>query len=260
MSGDLMELVNDCSVMEAVDSEKMDMAIEKANELRHLGFKAVADRVMQEATKKSRLAKIAEHKYIRITNEKIGLFLNRKASAEALESARRASVELQATAAARTEDQKKRGIRDLLIGGVGKAKKSVIADDFYWKNYSAGLSLSVPDFGSLAGIVTRSQDRNAVSVRTGYMTAEGVNIVQLGDVEGYGWCFSEVPVYNYEGIPPASVLKTMAEHLGRGLFDLFTVATVEKVQDPLLLGRVAGCDDRFFIAQWGDDVSLDDLI
>jgi len=73
--------------------------------------------------------------------------------------------------------------------------------------------------------------------------------------------WKEVPVEEYEGLPPAPVLETFKEHKARKVFDYFTIASVNSVPDPLLLGRIDGDDDnRWFIAQWGKDVCLDDLI
>jgi hypothetical protein len=67
----------------------------------------------------------------------------------------------------------------------------------------------------------------------------------------------------YHGIPPADVLVKVQEAKQRGIFDTFVVAEVitrRIVQDPIIFGRVAGCDDLFFVAQWGEDVKLTDLI
>lgn len=72
--------------------------------------------------------------------------------------------------------------------------------------------------------------------------------------------WEEVATEQYAGIPPESVLARFEDVQRKKLFDSYTVATVGAVKDPLLLGRILGCDDRFFIAQWGDDVSLDDVI
>ena len=65
---------------------------------------------------------------------------------------------------------------------------------------------------------------------------------------------------NYKGIPPKEVIETLKEHKERQVFDYFTIAAVEGVRDPLLLGRLNNVADRFYIAQWGTDVTLDDLL
>lgn len=65
------------------------------------------------------------------------------------------------------------------------------------------------------------------------------------------------------GLPPKEALDAFQAARDAKVFDTFEVARVESVQvykDPILFGRIEGCLDRFFIAQWGDDVSLQDLI
>ena len=79
-----------------------------------------------------------------------------------------------------------------------------------------------------------------------------------GTIGRFAW--REELIRNYDGVPPEPVLAKLAEVKKLNLFDEFTVATVETVHDPLLLGYMKGNDNRWFIAQWGDDVCLDDVI
>ena len=75
-----------------------------------------------------------------------------------------------------------------------------------------------------------------------------------------------VSVQDYEGTPPDSVLEKMekvqALEIAPGIkvFDSYEVAYIRKVPDPLLFGCVRGCPDRFFIDQWDNDISIDELI
>lgn len=67
----------------------------------------------------------------------------------------------------------------------------------------------------------------------------------------------------YEQIPPEPVLCALEEAIGCGIFDSFEIASIQSVAplpDPILFGRIEGCTDRFFIAQWDDDVKISDLI
>lgn len=64
----------------------------------------------------------------------------------------------------------------------------------------------------------------------------------------------------YEGTPPADVLDKAEEAAKLNCFDKTEVAFIAKVRDPILFGRVNGCSDRFYIAQWDDDVSIDDIL
>jgi len=73
--------------------------------------------------------------------------------------------------------------------------------------------------------------------------------------------WKEERVEDYDGLPPVAVLETFKEHKAREVFDYFTIASVNSIPDPLLLGRIDGDDDnRWFIDNWGTDVCLDDLI
>lgn len=73
------------------------------------------------------------------------------------------------------------------------------------------------------------------------------------------------PVEQYEEVPPADVLDKLevAQALKAGdcaVFDSFEVAHIVNVKDPILFGRIKGCSDRFFIAQWDDDVKIEDIL
>ena len=79
------------------------------------------------------------------------------------------------------------------------------------------------------------------------------------DVE-FNW--RETPVCNYKGNPPSGILKKIIEENKKGIFDELRIVTVSKevlAKDPLLIGRINGSEQRFFIAQWGDDVKMEDL-
>ena len=68
---------------------------------------------------------------------------------------------------------------------------------------------------------------------------------------------------DYPNVPPADTLNALEDALKIGCFDTFEIASIEwvkKVPDPILFGRVTGCDDYFFIAQWDDDVKIEDIL
>lgn len=70
-------------------------------------------------------------------------------------------------------------------------------------------------------------------------------------------------IQNYPECPPQHVIDRMKEAKAHGCFDSFEVAkvaTVEVRPDPILFGRINDCNDRFFIDQWDNDVSIDQLI
>ena len=74
---------------------------------------------------------------------------------------------------------------------------------------------------------------------------------------------SFTPVEQYSECPPDSVLADLETAMGRNCFDAFEIAhivTTIKIPDPILFGRISGCPDRFFISQWDDDISIQEIL
>lgn len=69
-----------------------------------------------------------------------------------------------------------------------------------------------------------------------------------------------VSIGDYKNVPPESVLASLETAQGRKCFDAYEIGYIKNVKDPLLFGRVNECPDRFFIDQWDDDVSIDQLL
>lgn len=72
-----------------------------------------------------------------------------------------------------------------------------------------------------------------------------------------------VPVEQYGEIPPPEVLTKIQEVRDAGVFDVLEVAKIESTRvyrDPIVFGRIVGCDDRFFICQWDVDVNINDIL
>jgi hypothetical protein len=47
------------------------------------------------------------------------------------------------------------------------------------------------------------------------------------------------------------------------VFDTYEIAHIQSIverKDPILFGCITGCADKFFIAQWDDDVKIEDII
>ena len=61
-------------------------------------------------------------------------------------------------------------------------------------------------------------------------------------------------------LPPAEVLKTMASAKETGIFDSFAVIHVRKAPDPIIVGQIRGSNDMWFVAEWGDDIRLSDIV
>lgn len=72
--------------------------------------------------------------------------------------------------------------------------------------------------------------------------------------------FSKLENYDRD-VPPADVLAKIEEAKAVGCFDYFEIAYVAVIKkDPIVFGRINDCRDRFFIAQWDDDVSIEQII
>lgn len=74
---------------------------------------------------------------------------------------------------------------------------------------------------------------------------------------------------DYSGIPPKEVIEKVKQAKALKCFDKFEVAsivekqhqrTIEKVPDPIIFGRVHESDLRFYIAQWDNDVRIEDIL
>lgn len=64
----------------------------------------------------------------------------------------------------------------------------------------------------------------------------------------------------YQGAPPADVLSALEVAQDRQCFDQFEVAYIRNVKDPILFGGIKGCTDKFYIAQWDNDVKIQDIL
>jgi hypothetical protein len=101
----------------------------------------------------------------------------------------------------------------------------------------------------------------------GFIKQEQVNKFQdvLGlqkAAKGYRKQLSFRKLEDYDrDVPPQEVLEKIAAAKEVGCFDYFEIAFVEEVKkDPIVFGRIDSCSDRFFIAQWDDDVSIEQII
>ncbi len=80
--------------------------------------------------------------------------------------------------------------------------------------------------------------------------------------KGYKKQLSFCRIENYDrDVPPQEVLEKIEAAKNVGCFDYFEIAFVEEVKkDPIVFGRIESCQDRFFVAQWDDDVSIEQII
>ena len=74
-------------------------------------------------------------------------------------------------------------------------------------------------------------------------------------------CFLKLD--EYEECPPDEVLVKIEEAVNKKCFDTFEIAKIKDrvvSKDPIVFGRINGCEDKFFIAQWDDDVKIEDIL
>jgi hypothetical protein len=81
------------------------------------------------------------------------------------------------------------------------------------------------------------------------------------DMKQYGKELVVVEIKDYDRIPPDEVLEALKAAQGDECFDSFHIAYIRKVKDPILFGKIDDFKNLyFFIAQWGDDVKIEDII
>jgi hypothetical protein len=72
-----------------------------------------------------------------------------------------------------------------------------------------------------------------------------------------------IQLQQYTEIPPINVLEKLKEAKVRDCFDYFEVAKIEshvERPDPILFGCINNCPDKFFVSQWDNDVSIEDIL
>ena len=224
---DLMELIRTCE--EATQTKQPNYAaLELAGELGKLGLDKMAKKLGKEFLVAEKLQCVAQEKYSVVTEAKIQKFLE-----------------------------------GLAKDYNAKRKKNTIILDGHTLNYT--VHPQTPD-GLLAanisftGVMNSLYDDGPMMTGNSRLSASTCDYLSNdpGSIGSYRW--NEVKISEYLGIPPASALKALRVAQEKEIFDYYTIASVSAVKDPLLLGRIEGVEDRFYLAQWGDDVSLDDVI
>ena len=67
----------------------------------------------------------------------------------------------------------------------------------------------------------------------------------------------------YGKVPPDAALDALEAAQAHGCFDHFEVMEIEshkEVPDPILFGVCDGSPDLFFIAQWDEDIKIEDIL
>lgn len=219
---DLMEFLEACPT----DKTKHDFSDEKIIlELRGLGFKSATKKRFKDLQRRQKHERIACYNYRVVTNEAIEKFLERKVLIY--------------------NQQPPETI----------TSKTIDTDSFETTAIYFEKS-TFPVLTVLRRSTTNSISNEKIFFKLSKATNDASNYDGIGQ---YQW--TEVLVENYPRLPPRHVLDEFKEHKERNLFDYFTIASVNEIPDPILFGRIKEDKDRrWFIAQWGEDVCLDDLV
>lgn len=70
-------------------------------------------------------------------------------------------------------------------------------------------------------------------------------------------------IKDYPEVPPPVVLNALAKAKEKNCFDTFEIAKIESVEkriDPILFGCIEGCKDKFAVAQWDNDITVEEII
>ena len=238
MEKTLMELVDDCKKFTSSKVLDGDDKLAKIKELEELGLVKAVKKKKDEINSKAKLARISEFCYIVIGKDKIKKYL--KTKVERYE-----------------QEHPKKKEKSQAIGVTIGVDFAGCAD---FLTISSPVSFApVHMNGGIFAVSTSFT--SAESIRESETFSEQTHDYMNSDPKSIGqFKWTEVDVREYEGLPPKSVIDIFKEHKRRNLFDYFTIASVNAVHDPLLLGRIDGSSERFFIGQWGDDVQLDDLL
>lgn len=228
----LMELVSEGERFTKIN-EKADKALDKSRDLFDLGFRDLANSLKEKAEAQMRLNELVKYNYICLTKKKIQKFLDNKA------------------AAYNKGSQRMGQLRDQTMSA--------------FQQYAAHLStiLTSPNVNEVGSpIYYGGAWDGSIAPQMGdeIMAASTCDAMTTkpGTIGRFVW--TETRLENYKTLPPDNILTTLKEHKARNVFHYFTIASVNEINDPLLLGRVHGCDDRYYLAQWGTDIALDEVI
>jgi hypothetical protein len=264
---DLMELVNGCGVATAIEVGKIPAAKETANLLNELGFTAAALGIERRLRPAMKREAVAAGGYVEITPEKIVAFLERKAAEynrnrPKLEKKRGPFNGLAGTLSGQALTQAYSQLRQELSGAQTQVNPAYTTTGPAWGLANYGQAVYMSNFSDLASFSTTASEAQAQpkyrSPEHFEAATEDHSTTREGTIGKFRW--TESPVEQYAGIPPLNVLHKFKDEKAKNVFDYFTIASVNAVRDPLLLGRIEDSSNRYFIAQWGDDVSLDDVI
>jgi len=61
-------------------------------------------------------------------------------------------------------------------------------------------------------------------------------------------------------VPPPDVLTELEKAKKLNCFDEFEIGYIAKIKDPIMFGTINDCSTKFYIAQWDNDVRIEDIL
>ncbi len=247
-----------CGVAEAVKSDKVKGAKDRMKTLQYLGFNRAAQGIKQRVDPIVKKAQISALGFIEIKPEKIKEFLERKAAE--YNTARGKEKKNLGQASSETRFQQIANTYGELAGALiarGQAANTT-ANTWWNKSTTASTSATATSLFGLYDELVGMQPAVSPSDERIHAITVDLSSTAPGTIGRFEWL--EEKVEEYAGIPPQNVLEKFADVKRKNAFDYYTVASVNSIPDPLLLGRIFNSNSRYFIAQWGKDVCLDDVI
>ena len=275
----LMELIEDFSIQSPEEPfKKIDENLERAIELEQLGFTKLSESLMSDINFKDKLNRLNETKLIKINNDSIKAFLKRKA--EKYNEKRR------------QEDSN--NLKDLqpsfitcigdtvfITGNINKDSPffTILPKELQSTNTNLNAAqtnepprgfeynMTGVDIATVRnGLIERFPNIiHKTKIQTDKQNEEEYiqdtcdrNTFKEGTIGKF--VYREIPLSKYISMPPKEVLSVIKDFIKKNLFDYFTIASVEGIHDPLLFGRIYNSDIRWFLYQWGEDISLDDVL
>lgn len=253
MENNLMQLVDVCE-KENQTYFKTDENLERASYLEELGFTRLSSEILKEVERKDKLSRITDYGYLKITKDNIQKFLDKKAELYNAEHGGEANSKQDRFIAGGSIQHMGGGLITMHRDMGNTYEEIVLADGrrriVRGRDYSPLLA-SYNMLSEALGNDYSFPDTLSAKTCDYYNTKEGA-------IGQYKW--EEERIESYKAIPPPEALDKLREHRDRNIFDYFTIASVKGIPDPLLLGRLNGSEDRYFIAQWGNDIALEDVL
>ncbi len=147
--------------------------------------------------------------------------------------------------------------------GLGKAAKEVEAKqrlmsklEVAYKHYRYVTQLKIGEFNDQ---LMEKTGKPAHSNSSGTWT-------KRQNISHYGGTYDKLmftALTEYTKVPPTDVLDKLEAAQELRCFDTFEVAQIQSIEvrpDPILFGRVIGCEDRFYVGQWDNDVKIEDIL